>query len=344
MRFAFTDEQEQFRSSVRELLRRECPPALVRAAWREGDGRSATLWRRLAELGLVGLTVPERLGGVGGDELDLVLPLEETGRAALPAPILETTAVGVPLLGESEALAAEWLPRVASGDAILTVGLEGQRVADAHVAALLLLEHAGEVHAVKPSAVTLEAERSVDGARRLFRVRWAPTPGTRLCAGPAARRALGAAFDRGALATAAQLLGLGQHMLDLTVAYVKVREQFGRPIGSYQAVKHHLANALGALELARPVVYRAAHAVARGERDRGLHVSMAKARAAEAAALIASAALQCHGAIGYSFEHDLHLWMKRAWALRAVWGDPAWHRARVGRIVLDREDPEALHG
>src|SRR5439155_24977645 len=109
-----------------------------------------------------------------------------------------------------------------------------------------------------------------------------------------------------------------------------VREQFGRPVGSFQAVKHHLADVLVQLELARPVVYRAAWSLAHRLPERSTHVSMAKACASDAAGEAARAALQCHGAIGYSFEHDLHLWMKRAWALARTWGDAAWHRARIG--------------
>jgi alkylation response protein AidB-like acyl-CoA dehydrogenase len=136
------------------------------------------------------------------------------------------------------------------------------------------------------------------------------------------------------LGTAAQLVGLARRMIDLTVDYTKERTQFGVPIGSFQAVKHHLADARIALEFARPLVYRAAWSVAEGEPGRPVDVSMAKAQASDAAMLAARHALQCHGAMGYSFEYDLHLYMKRAWALAAAWGDAAWHRARVGRAIL----------
>jgi alkylation response protein AidB-like acyl-CoA dehydrogenase len=118
---------------------------------------------------------------------------------------------------------------------------------------------------------------------------------------------------------------------------VKVRKQFGQPVGAFQAVKHLCADALGKLELARPVVYRAAYSVARGDAGRRVHVSMSKAAASDAAEKCARVALQAHGAIGYSFEYDLHLWMKRAWALAAAWGDAAWHRARVASVILDGE-------
>src|SRR5207248_3327177 len=130
------------------------------------------------------------------------------------------------------------------------------------------------------------------------------------------------------------LCGLSAHLISVTVEYVKVRRQFGSPVGSFQAVKHMLASAHLALEFARPLVYRAAWSMAEREPDRSIHVAMAKAQASDAATLAARVALQCHGAIGYSFEYDLHLWMKRAWVLGTAWGDARWHRARVGRAIL----------
>jgi alkylation response protein AidB-like acyl-CoA dehydrogenase len=137
------------------------------------------------------------------------------------------------------------------------------------------------------------------------------------------------ALDRGAFGAAALLVGLGQRMLDLTVAYVTERRQFGVPIGSFQAVKHHLADAVKELAFARPAVYRAADSLAAGADTRARDVSMAKAMASDAAWFVGRQALQCHGAIGYTVEHDLPLYLKRTWALSKAWGDPAWHRSRV---------------
>jgi alkylation response protein AidB-like acyl-CoA dehydrogenase len=338
MRFAFSREQTMFRDTARDVLCKHCPPGAVRAAWAEPSGRVPGLWQRLAEVGIVGLTVPEALGGLGLGELDLVLVLEEAGRAAAPEPLLETTAVGVPLLRDAgpPALREAWLPRVASGEAVLAVALQGIRhLAFAAEADLLVLQHGDELHAVPRAAVTLTRQPSVDGARRLFSPAWSPGAATCFASGEEAQRLAAAAFDRGALAAAAQLSGLGRWLLDTTVAYAKVREQFGKPIGSFQAVKHHLANALVRLELALPVVYRAAYSLSHGDPEGSLHVSMAKAQASDAAMGAARAALQCHGAIGYTVEHDLHLWMKRVWALAAAWGDAAFHRARVGAAILD---------
>ena len=345
MYFGLTEEQRLLRDSVRDVLKKECPPSLVRAAWNhENDGRTPALWSTLAGLGVLGLTVPEADGGLGMNELELAPILEECGFVALPSPVVETVAVAVPLLrglGPSD-LASEWLKRVSTGDAVLTVGLSRDPfVADAHVADLLLLEHAPdfdglhELHAVSRSDVQLGAQPAVDGARRLFRVAWEPRPQTRIAVGDVAQLAATAAFERGALGSAAVLLGLARRLIETTVDYVKVRKQFGSAIGSFQAVKHHMADALMALEFARPVVYRAAHAVALGEASRGLYVAMAKARASDAATLAARVALQCHGAIGYSFEHDLHLFMKRVWALSAAWGDSAFHRGEVAHEIFN---------
>ena len=177
---------------------------------------------------------------------------------------------------------------------------------------------------------------SVDGTRRLYAVEWDPTAATEV--GGVDDAAI--AFDRGALGFAAQLIGLAQHMLDTTVEYAGARHQFGVPIGSFQAVKHHLADVALALEFARPLVYRAAWSLAKRDPDRSVHVSMAKARSSEAALLAGRVALQVHGAIGYTTEYDLHMWLKRAWALAASWGDADWHDDRVGRAILDTDESE----
>jgi alkylation response protein AidB-like acyl-CoA dehydrogenase len=207
-------------------------------------------------------------------------------------------------------------------------------VADAHVADVLLLQRGDELHAVSPDSVALEPLPSVDRARRIFTVTWTPADDTCLARGTQARDAASRAFERGALATSAQLIGIADRLIEIAADYAREREQFGKPIGSFQAVKHHLANALLTLEFARPVTYRAAYSVAHEHVDLSTHVSMAKAYASDAARLAARTALQVHGAIGYTWEHDLQLWMKRAWVLAAAWGDAAWHRERVAHAVL----------
>jgi alkylation response protein AidB-like acyl-CoA dehydrogenase len=314
VRFAFSDEQLAMRDAVRSFLEKECPPKVVRDAWTNDTGRSG-LWTRLGELGVLGVLAPEAHGGFGGDELDLVLLLEETGRAALPEPVVEHAAVGVPVLEDSRAEAA------AAGDVTITVAPPSGLVPYADSSDLVL---DGD-RFVEPRTRELRRHESVDGSRRLFAV---AAPLTSINS---------ASLDRAALGVAAQLIGLADHMLAMTVEYAKERRQFGVPIGSFQAVKHHLADVALALEFSRPLVYRAAWSVAHGDDGRSVHVAMAKARASEAALRAGRVALQVHGAIGYTTEYDLHLWMKRAWALAATWGDAAWHDARVGRAILDTD-------
>ena len=333
MDFAFSDDQRLFQQTVRELFDKECATEHVRAAWASDDGRVAGVWSKLAEIGVVGLMAPEGEGGMGLDDVDLVLLLEESGRSGLCDPLVENAAVAVPLLRDGGD--GEWLSRLASGDALAAVGFASEPYVVAAGAAdvLLLLGARDEVWAVPTGEVATKEEPALDRGRRLFRVSWSPGSGTCLARGADARALADAAFDRAALGTAAQLVGLADRMIEITAEYAKEREQFGKPIGSFQAVKHHLANALLKLEFARPAVYRAAHSIATDSPDRARDVSMAKVFAGEAGLLAAKVGLQVHGAIGYTWEHDLHLFVKPAWARAAAYGDIAWHRARVARCL-----------
>ena len=340
MDFRFDEDQTCFRDSVRAMLAKECSPERLRALSVSDSARSPELWKELADLGLTGLLVPEAHGGLGLGEVDFVLALEECGRAALAEPLADTATVAVPMittLGAKE-LAAEWLPPIAAGEATVAVGHPSNAfVADAHVAKLLLLERGGEIHAVPRARVALKHEPSIDPLRRIFSVEWEATPATRVAGGEIASRALAAAFDRGAWATAAQQLGVADALIAAAVAYACQRQQFGQVIGSFQALKHMLASVAVRIEYAKPVVHRAAFAIAHQLSERDVACSHAKAAASEAAALAAKAALQVHGAIGYTWEVDLHLWMKRAWALDQAWGSAARHRARIAERVLDAD-------
>ncbi len=188
--------------------------------------------------------------------------------------------------------------------------------------------------------MALDPYGSVDAARGIAVPTFTPTPDTILCEGQDSFAAAELAVDRGAWGTACQLLGVAQRLLDFAVEYASVRKQFGKSIGSFQAVQHQLVEVAKVLTFARPVVYRAAWSLAHHKDDRSLNVSMAKAYAADAATLAAKRSLQVHGAIGYTVEYDLHLWMKRAWALAAAWGDARWHRARVAGSILPTSEPE----
>jgi alkylation response protein AidB-like acyl-CoA dehydrogenase len=338
MDFRHDEDPLLFQETVRDFLAKECAPETVRAIWASETGRSPALWKKLAQVGVPGLLVPEAQGGMGLDETTLVLLLEEAGRAALPAPVIGTAAVAVPLLREiGGALAGEWLPRIAAGEAIVAVGHPvSPFVEDAHVADLLLLAHGeSELHALRPADVRVSEQPANDPGRRIATVEFTPSAGTRVAEGGRAGALLAAALDRGALACSAAALGVCDRLLAEAVAYTSQRTQFGRPVGSFQAVKHMLANVKVRLEYARPLVWRAAWSVARGSRQRALHVSMAKLAAVEAAALGARNALQAHGAIGYTWEQDLHLWMRRAWSLEQAWGRSPFHLGRVRSAVLE---------
>jgi alkylation response protein AidB-like acyl-CoA dehydrogenase len=337
MRFGFSEDQLLLQNTLREFLAKECPPAFVRGLWASETGYDKALWQKLAELGLPGLLVPEPHGGLGRDEIDLVLLLEEIGRTALGGPLVATALVGVRMLAElrSSELPARWLSRVAAGDARLAVGHPDLRfVSEASAADLLLLPSGEELHAVAREAATVVRQPANDPSRRIFEVRFAPSAATCVARGEEARRLFAAALDRGALAAAAQAIGVADKLIEMACNYARERTQFGAPIGSFQAVKHMLANCSVQLEYARPVVHRAAHSVARDISTRALDVSHAKLVATEAALLAARTALQTHGAIGYTWEHDLHLWMRRAWTLDLEWGGGPLHRARVQDAVL----------
>jgi alkylation response protein AidB-like acyl-CoA dehydrogenase len=338
MKFSFTEEQHGIAAAARDLLARECSPAVIRAEW-EGAPRTASRWRRLADMGVLGLLVPVEWGGLGLDEVDAVLLLEETGRHALPDPLVETTLVAAPLLRDvaPPSTRDRWLRDIVAGRARVSIGLAagGPYIADADSADLLLLQDGTALHAVSPSDVQLTRQPSMDGARRAFTVDWSPQPSTTFVDGPEALDAINAAFDRATLGIAAQLIGLSDRMVAMATEYARNREQFGRPIGSFQAIQHRLADALLALDFARPVVYRAAWTLARNDPNRSRDASMAKVFASTAADKASRAALQTHGAIGYTWEHDLHLWMKRAWVLSKEWGGVAWHRDRVAECVFE---------
>ena len=330
MRFAFSDDQIALRDAVRDLLAKECPPAAVRAAWSNDTGRCPSAWAALTEMGVLGVVAPEAVGGLGLDDVDLVLVLEETGRFALPEPIVETAAVAIPMLAARNDDRAGALVNGASAGVVHALA---PHAVWGDTAAVIVVLGAAQWSACAPETVGLSPAESVDGARRLFGLDLtASLPWATVAAEHHADVDL--AFDRAALGTAAQLVGLADRMIAMTVEYASARHQFGVPIGSFQAVKHHLANARLALEFARPLVYRAAWTIATGDAERSVAVSLAKATASDAALLAARVSLQCHGAIGYTTEYDLHLFMKRAWALAAAWGDAAWHRARVGRAIL----------
>jgi alkylation response protein AidB-like acyl-CoA dehydrogenase len=335
MDFTFSEDQLLFHDSVRSFLVNEITPDRLRAGWDTDSGRDPALWQQLAELGLTGITVPEEYDGLGMTALDFVLLAQECGYVALPEPLVNHALVGVPLLADiGGELASSWLPRAASGEARIVVALEQNLLAeDAHVADLLLLEQGGQWYALEQGEFVCEHNQSIDPGRRLFTV----TINAGVAAVVAGERAVelrNASLNRGALGCAAQALGLAQRMVDLSVAYTADRKQFGKPIGSFQAVKHHLANVAVKLEYAKAPVHRAAYAVAEDAASAGRHVAHAKLAACEAANLAAKHSIQVHGAMGYTWEVDLHIFMKKAWALANTWGDAGFHKRQLAQAIF----------
>ena len=338
MEFDFTPEQHALRELARDLFEKESPPSRLRELF-DGAPRDPGVWRSMAAVGLLGLTVPDELGGTGGDEIDLAPVLEEAGRGALPDPLLETVAVAAAVLREASAdpRREEWLPRIAEGEAIATVRLDDAPFAvDADLAHLLIEERDGELHLLERGAFTARPVASEDRARRLFAIDASVSESTRLNGD---RDAAGRARRRAAVATAGILNGISMKLLETTLSYVKARQQFGRPVGSFQAVKHRLADAHVAVEAARAATWYAAYALAHDLPDAALAASVAKAEAGEAEALANAAALQLHGGIGFTWEHDLHFWLKRGKALEQAYGSSSAHRKLIARHLL--EDPAA---
>ena len=295
MRFVLTEEQRDFASALESLLSAADTVAVARA-WADRDSEPGQkLWTRLADQGLTVLATE-------ATPVEICVAFEALGRYAVPGPWVESAAYLPVLLGREV-------------DDIATVAVPP------HVPYALDADVAGTVLLVDGRSVTRaevgEVRRSVDPARRLFDV----TPGGGFEAGASAPSSTTDPFDMAVLATSAQLLGLGEHLLDASVAYVKQRRQFGREIGSYQAIKHRLADVRIALDFVRPLVFGAALG--------DVPASAAKVACGDAAYLAARAALQVHGAVGYTRELDLSLWILKVRALITAWGTPAYHRANV---------------
>ncbi|MFJ3668481.1 acyl-CoA dehydrogenase family protein [Streptomyces sp. NPDC090106] len=306
MRFLPDPEQRAFAASLNALLTGAGTPAVVRE-WARGEhGSGRALWSRLAAAGVFALAVPEEYDGLGPRPVELALAFVELGRHAVPGPLVETVTAAALLEDPGP------VKRLVSGESLATVAYGGPYALDGDAADLRLV--------LAPDGLYLAAAHgpvraSLDPARRLT----ALTPGTLLTSGPPPARALLLAR----LTTAAQALGVGLALLDRTVTYVGQRTQFGVPVGSFQAVKHQLADVLVALEFARPLLLGAALTLDPAD------VAAAKVTACEAAYRAARTALQLHGAIGYTAEYDLSLWLAKARALRTAWGTPDECRTTV---------------
>jgi len=367
MNFGFTEEQELLRQEVRKFLDAHCDTERVRELGETPEGHDPELWRQISELGWTGLTVDEAHGGAGLGWVDLVVLLEETGRSLFPSPLLANT-IAAAAIGEagSEAQKARFLPGLADGSRIATLALveasdrpdavgvtlagaedgEGFRltgekrfVLDASNAGLLVVAfRAGEGEApvrlaVVPAdaqGVSVQATPSMDLTQRMGDVRFddVAVPGEDVLASAPLERIV----DLATAAVTAEMVGAAEGALDLTVKFAGQRVQFGKPIGQFQGVKHPLAETYVDVESFKSLLYYAAWALDEGHADAPRAVSMAKALASDAFARIGVDAVQLHGGVGYTWEYDAHLCLKRSKWARPIYGDAAWHYERVARL------------
>jgi alkylation response protein AidB-like acyl-CoA dehydrogenase len=328
-----SEEQQALRSVAADVLGRVWTPDQLRKAWEGDRGHSEQLWNALRGAGLTAIAVPQSHGGLGMREPELVLVAAEAGRAALTEPLLATGLAALVIEEHgSRQQRDRWLAALAAGEAIGVLAVDGAAlVPDADVADVVVVTRGTEVHVVPADRVGMTRRRSIDRARRLFSIDFAPHPETMAID---SADAVGRIEDQAAVITAATLCGISSHLLERTLEYVKLRSQFGRPVGSFQAVKHRLADAFVAVEMSFPPCLAAARSLAEHRASASIDVSVAKANASDAAAVVNNHALQCHGAVGYSWEHDLHLWLKRGKALEQEHGNGRFHRTRIGRYLM----------
>jgi alkylation response protein AidB-like acyl-CoA dehydrogenase len=357
-----TSEHEDLRRSLRAFLASASSEAEVRRAMESETGFDPAVWTRLAqELGVTSLLVPEEHGGAGYGFLEAGVVLEEAGRALLAAPLLSTLVATDALVRSGDVSAvARWLPGIASGKLRATVALppvgmpapvvtasgdRGREVLDGELAFVLdgatadvVLVPASTADGVALLVVeggapglTRTPLQTVDLTRRLAHLHLASTPATRLAGDGAAL--LAAARTTAAVLLAVEQVGAAQRVLELTVDYAKVRNQFGRPIGSFQAVKHRCADMLVDVESARSAAYHAIGCLQTGSDELPVAAAMAKALCSDAFLSTAATSIQLHGGIGFTWEHPAHLYLKRAKAGQLLFGDPGHHRAALADLL-----------
>jgi alkylation response protein AidB-like acyl-CoA dehydrogenase len=335
MDFVLSDDQRMLSDAVQGMLQDTCPRSALRAMAERHEYFDANRWARIVEMGLPGVAAPADSGGLGLGEIELMLVAEASGQVLLPEPLVEHAGVAVPLLAALAPDSAE-LKAAVSGKMLIAVAdpLDG-RVRGAHGADALLLPHEGSLHLVPKAEVRLKVRPAFDELHPLYEVEWTPATRTQLAAADVAVSAWREALYRGALLAAAQCLGIAQSAISLAVEYAKVREQFGKAIGTNQAVKHLIADQQVRLSFARPVVLAAAMDFAARDSVSWSRASHAKLAAATAAERASRMAIQIFGAMGFSWEADVHFFLKRSLSLKLAWGGPAFHREWVASHVLD---------
>jgi alkylation response protein AidB-like acyl-CoA dehydrogenase len=329
MNFDFSEDQATIKRTARDFLADRLRPEAWRALVEDGrydDG----LWHEVAELGWAGIHLDEGHGGQGLGTVELAILAEELGYALAPSPFLATAAAGFVLAhAGSEAQRERWLPRLAAGELVGTVGVvtdgEAPMVPDADRAEVIVLLDGLAGMVVEAGDARIEPEATIDSTRRFGRVR--ASGGEPLAAEPLP------ALDRIEVALAAELVGVAQRAMEMAVAYAKEREQFGRPIGAYQAVAHRCAQMLLEVESARSTTLYAAWAADHEPESLPLAASMAKAYAADTGWRVTASSLQVHGGIGFTWEHDLHFFLKRAKTDGHLLGSARSHRERVASLA-----------
>jgi alkylation response protein AidB-like acyl-CoA dehydrogenase len=327
MNFGFDDEQQEIKSTAREFLAARFGPEKVRELAESGSYDDG-LWKQICELGWPGIAISEEHGGQGLGMVELAILCEELGYACAPAPFLSNAIAGLLIEDAgSDEQRQRWLSGIASGEARAAVAAtrpEPSLVLDAEGAAVLVLDDGNGAKLVEAAEATIEPLDLIDATRRYSHV---SADGGEQLPGD-----VEPAIDRAIVAVAAELVGVAQRAMEMAVDYAKEREQFGRPIGAYQAVSHQCAGMLYDTEEARSLTYYAAWAADAEPETLPLGASMAKARASDAAWRVTAAALQVHGGIGFTWEHDLQFWLKRAKADSELFGSSRIHRERVASL------------
>jgi alkylation response protein AidB-like acyl-CoA dehydrogenase len=361
MQFGLSESQEFLKASARTFFAGECPSTEMRRLMETDTAYDAALWAMLTDQGYTGIIFPEEYGGVGLGKVELMLLMEEAGRALLPGPFFSTVVVAGSILNAigTPAHKKKYLAPICRGElrataAILEAGaswnpqyvqlsatngkLTGQKlfVPDAAIADFILVLARNGVFVVDSKAPGLKISpmSGMDFTRKLYAVEFSNTSAEEL--GPIAD--IPRAFDIATAALAAELVGGMQRTLEITVEYAKTRKQFGKPIGMFQAVQHQCADMYLETESARSAVYYAGWALEENAQDAAKAVSIAKMYASDAARTVGNRGIQIHGGMGFTWENDLHLYYRRAKASETAFGDAAFHRERIASMVIDSED------
>jgi alkylation response protein AidB-like acyl-CoA dehydrogenase len=323
MDFRLNEDQISLQKAARDFLSKESTPDVVRSAFESPDGDAPELYKKMADLGWLGVAVPERHGGLGLGLVEQAVLLEEMGYVDAPGAYFSTACMAIPALLAFDA--GDLLPPLIEGSVKATLVQDPRFVLDGGIADAFVAARGEEVVWVERAEAEVTPHKTVDGTRRTASVSIPDGSGREL--GRAAD--LGRVIDSATALLCAESVGGMQKALDMTVAYVKERQQFGRTIGSFQAIKHRLAEALVKVESSRSAAYYAAWANQAGSPDASYATSVAKAYSSEAFLSVAGEAIQLHGGLGYTWEHDSHLWFKRAAANSELLGSPAYHRRRA---------------